>query len=76
VDDLAGDGVGESDVRADVQPEPQIGPLRGRRTAGIDDVELRAVMDALQNVVEVDRVRVTRVGAPEDDDIRLLYFLI
>ena len=37
MDDLARDGVRERDVGADVEPEPEIRPLRRRGAAGVDD---------------------------------------
>ena len=40
LDDLASDRVRERDVGADVEPEPEVGPLRRRRAAGIDDHQL------------------------------------
>jgi len=64
VDDLARDRVRQRDVRADVQAEPAVGPLRGRRAPGIDDVELRAAVDAFEDVMEEDRMRFPRVGSP------------
>ena len=70
-DDLAGDRVRERDVGADVEPEPRIGPLRRRGPARVDRVEARAVADALEQVVEEDRVRLAGVAAPQDDQVRL-----
>jgi hypothetical protein len=35
-------------------------------------MEPRAAMDALEQVVEEDRVRLAGIGAPEEDEIRLL----
>jgi hypothetical protein len=75
-DDLTTDRIGQRDVRADIQPEPAIGPLGRAGPARIDDVETRAVVDPLQDVVEVDRVRLTRVRPPQDDEIRVVRFLI
>ena len=39
VDDLAGHRVRERDVGPDVEAEPVVGPLRGRRTPGVYDEE-------------------------------------
>ena len=69
-DDLARDGVRERDVGADVEPEPEIGPLRRRRAPRVDDDQLRAVVHGLEHVVEEDRVRLARVRAPEHDQVR------
>ena len=76
VDDLPGDGVGERDVGADVEAQPPVGELRGLATARIDDVQLGAVVDRGQHVVEEDRVRVARVGAPHHDDVGDLGLLV
>jgi len=46
-DDLAADRVRQRDVRADIQPQPTVGPLRRACPARIDDVELRSVLNAL-----------------------------
>ena len=72
VDDLARHRVRERDVGADVEPEPAVGPLRRGRAARIDDEEPGAVVDALEQVVEEDRVRLARVRAPEQDHVGLL----
>ncbi len=66
-DDLATDGVGEGDVGADVDAEPDVGPCRRAGAARVDGVHLRPVADALDEVVEEDRVRLARVRAPQDD---------
>jgi hypothetical protein len=71
-DDLAPDRVGQGDVRADVDAEPDIGPLGGARPARVDRVQPGAVPDAAQQVVEEDRMRLPGVAAPEDDQIGLL----
>jgi hypothetical protein len=76
VDDLAGDGVGQGDVGADVEPEPGVGPLRAARAARIDAVELGAAMNRLEEVMEEDRVRFARVRSPEDQQIRLFDLFI
>ena len=76
VDDLARHRVRERDVRADIEPEPAVGPLGGGRPARIDDVEARAVPHPLQQVVEEDRVRLPGVRAPEEDHVRLLHLTV
>src|SRR5205823_3388570 len=63
LDDLAPNGIRERDVGTDVEPEPQVGPLRRRRAPRVDDDELRAVADRLEDMVEEDRVRLARVRA-------------
>jgi hypothetical protein len=75
-DDLAGHGVGQRDVGADVEAEPGVGPFRRRRAAGVDDIEPGATVDALEQVVEEDRVRLAGIGTPEEDEIRLLDLLV
>jgi hypothetical protein len=71
-DDLPPDGVGERDVAADVEAQPCVGPLRGAGPARVDRVQPGAVVDAAQDVMEEDRVRLARVRAPQDDEVRLL----
>jgi hypothetical protein len=75
-DDLACHRVGERDVGADVEAEPDIGPFGRSRPARVDDVEPGAPIDPLQEVVEEDRVGLAGVTAPEEDEIRLLDLLI
>src|SRR4029077_18029244 len=74
--DLPPDRVRERDVGADVETEPQVGPLRGGGPPRVDRVELRAASDPLQDVVEEDGVRLARVRPPQDDEIGLLDLLI
>jgi len=64
--------VRERDVGADVEAEPAVGPLGRRRTAWIDRVQVGAVVDALEQVVEEDRMRLTGIRSPQEDDVRLL----
>ena len=76
VDDLARHRVRERDVGADVEPEPGVGPLGRAGAARVDDVQARAVVHGLQDVVEEDRMRFTGVRAPQEDDIGLLDLLV
>ena len=71
-DDLAADRVGQGDVAADVEAEPDVGPLGAARPARVDRVQPGAVADAAEEVVEEDRMRLAGVAAPEDDQVRLL----
>ncbi len=70
-DDLAGHRVGQGDIAADIEPEPAVGPFRGGRAARVDRVEACTVVDALEHVVEEDRMRLAGVAAPQDDQVRL-----
>ncbi len=72
VDDLAGHRVGEGDVRADVEAQPQVRPLRAGRPSRVDRDQPRTPMDPLQEVVEEDRMRLPGVAAPQEEEIRLL----
>ena len=65
-------GVGERDVAADIETEPAVGPFGGRRPARVDGVQARAVADALEHVMEEDRMRLAGVAAPQDDQVRVL----
>jgi hypothetical protein len=71
-DDLAADRVRERDVAADVEPEPDVGPLGDCCPARVDRVQAGAVADAAEEVVEEDRMRLAGVAAPEDDQVGLL----
>ena len=75
-DDLARDRVRQRDVRPDVEAQPGIGPFRRRGPAGVDHVQARAVADALEQVVEEDRMRLAGVAAPQDDQVRLLGLMV
>jgi hypothetical protein len=74
--DLAGHGVGQGDVAADVEPEPRVGPLRRGRAPRVDRVHLGPGVDRLEHVVEEDRVGLAGVGPPQQDHVRVLHFLI
>src|SRR4029079_11430320 len=76
VDYFARNRVRESDVGADIEPEPGVRPLRRAGAPRIDDVQPRAVVHGLEDVVEEDRMRLAGVRAPEDQQIRLLDLLI
>src|SRR5919198_1087927 len=75
-DDLAGDRVRERDVRAHVDPEPQVRPPRRARPARVDHDQPRAVPDPFQDVVEEDRMRLPRVRPPQDDEVGALDLLV
>ncbi len=75
-DDLARHGVGQRDVRADIEPQPAVRPLGAGRPPRVDGVEPGAPIDPLQEVVEEDRVGLAGVPAPEEDEIRLLDLLV
>ena len=75
-DDFAADGVRQSDVRPDVEAEPKIGELGGRAASGVDNDQLCAIVYPFEKMMEEDRVRVARVGPPQDDEIGLLSFLV
>jgi hypothetical protein len=72
VDDLAGHRIGQRDVAPDIQAQPDVGKLRGSRAPGIHRDQARAVANALQDMVEEDRVRLPRVRAPEEDEVGFL----
>src|SRR5713226_985468 len=62
----------EGNVAADLETEPQVGPLRRAGAPRIDGDHARPVAHALQQAVEEHRVRLARVGAPEQDEVGLL----
>ena len=51
--------------------QPSAHSARGR-PARVDGVQAGAVADALEHVVEEDRMRLAGVAAPQDDQIRVL----
>ena len=75
-DDLARDRVRERDVAPHVDAEPEVAPLGGLRPARVDHDHLRAVVDALEDVVEEDRMRRSRVRSPHQDEIGVLDLLV
>jgi hypothetical protein len=75
-DDLAADRVRERDVAADVEPEPDVGPLGRRRPPRIDRVQPGPVADAAEEVVEEDRMGLAGIAAPENDQIGLFRLTI
>jgi len=76
VDDLARDRVGERYVAADVETEPEVRELGRARAPRVYRDQPRAVADSAQQVVEEDRMRFARVGAPKDDEVGLLNLLV
>src|SRR5579864_8824281 len=74
--DLTPDGVGQRNIRADVEPKPGVGPARRTRAARIDDVQLCAVAYASQDVVKEDRMRFPRIRTPENDDAGVLSLFV
>jgi hypothetical protein len=72
VDDLPPDRVGQGDVAADVEAQPDVGPLGRARPPRVDRVETGAIPDAAQEVVEEDRMGLPGIAAPENDQIGLL----
>ena len=75
-DDLAAHRVRQGDVGADVESDPDIGPLRRGRPPRIDREQPGAVLQALQQVMEEDRVRLARIRAPQEDAVGLLDLLV
>lgn len=73
---LTPDRIRERNVRADVDPEPFVGPLRAGRSTRVDDVEFRAVANTAQDVMKEDRVRLARIRPPEYDYVGPLELLI
>ena len=76
VDDHAGHGVGERDVAADLETEPDVRPRRRAGATRIHNVQTRAGAHAFQDMMEENRMSIARVRAPEEDDVRLFHFLI
>src|SRR5208337_2192106 len=71
-DDFPADGVGQDDVRAHVEPKPDVRPTRRIAAAWIDDPKPGALVDCLEYVVKEDGMGLTRVRPPEQDEVRIL----
>src|ERR1700716_1745418 len=76
MDDLPRHGVGERDVAANVEAEPDVGPLSGARATRVDGHETGTVTDPTQQVMEEDRMRLASVRAPKDHEVRLFNFAV
>src|SRR5581483_3727676 len=68
--------LGERDISADVQAEPNVGPLGSRRAPRIHGEGASAVVDALQDVMKEDRVIFAGVRAPQEDHVGLFRLTI
>ena len=75
-DDLAGHRVGKRDICADVEAQPHVRELGRGGAAGIHRVHGCTVVDAPQQVVEEDGVRLACVRSPQQDHIGFGDFLI
>ncbi len=75
-DDLARDRVGQRDVGADVDAQPQVAPLGRFGAPGVDHDQGRSLVDRLQDTVEEDGVCGSRIGAPQQDEVGVLDLLI
>ena len=75
-DNLAAHGIGERNVRTHVQTQPEIRPLSRTGAPRVHDIKLGAVVHALKQVMEKNRVRFPRVRTPEQDDIGFFDFAI
>ena len=75
-DDLAGNGVRHGDIAADFEPEPHVGELGRRGTTRIDGEHGGAVVDALQQMMEEDRVCFASIRTPQQDDVGLFDFFV
>ena len=69
LDDLAADGIRQRDVGADIDAEPRVGLLCRRRAPRVSRVQPGAAPDALQHVMEEDRVHFTRVRPPQHEQV-------
>ncbi len=75
-ENLSADRIGKRDVRSDVETKPTVRPLRARRAARIDDIKLGPVVKPSQDVMKVDRMRLSRVRSPKDDQVGVLGLLV
>src|SRR6201999_2238509 len=75
-DDDACHRIGERDVGADVNAQPDVAPHRGCGATRVDDVQRCAVLDALEKMMKPDRMRFTGVRTPEENEVSVLRFLV
>jgi len=66
-------GVGERNIGTNVYSEPQIGELGRRRSSGIDGEHFGTLRKPLQDVVEIDRVRIPRIRSPQQNKISVFH---
>ena len=76
VNDHPSHRVGERDVAADIEAQPDVSPLRGAGSPRIDRHESGAIAHTTQEVMEEDGMRLASVGAPEDHHVGLLNLAI
>ena len=72
VDDLPPDGVRQRDVAADIESQPRVRPFGGARPSWVNREQACSIADAAQEVMEEDRMRLSGIAAPENDQIGLL----
>ncbi len=70
-DDLPSDRVGQGDVRADVDPKPQVGPFGRTGATRVDGDDASPVAHPAQQVMEEDRMGLPGVAAPQEHEIGL-----
>ena len=76
MNDFAGHGVGQRNIAAHVESQPNVSPLRSDSTARVDDDQPRPIANRFENVVEEDRMRFARIGSPQNDQVGLFDFLV
>jgi hypothetical protein len=74
--DLAPHGIRQRNVCAYIDAEPHIRPLRRRGAPRVYHKHFRAVVHPFQQMMKEDGVRLTGVGAPQQNYIGLLNFLV
>ena len=75
-DDFARHGVGEGNIGTNIEAEPDVSPLRRGSSARINDEKLGAATNALQQMMEKDRMRLASVRTPEQDYVRVFDFAV
>src|SRR6185437_10063944 len=75
-DDLPAHRVRQRDIGSDIEPQPHVRPLRGGGPPRVHHEQAAATANPLQHMMEKNRVRLPRVGTPQQDDVRLFYFTI
>jgi hypothetical protein len=75
-DNFARHRVRKRNIGAYVEPEPHLRPLRRACPPRVNRIELCPAPQALQQVVEENRMRLPSIRSPQQDDVRLFNFAI
>src|SRR5262249_43573210 len=66
----------QRDVRANIDTEPGVGPFCRTGPARVDDIQLGAVLHALEQMVEENRMGFPGIRSPKQNDVRFFNLAI